>query len=231
MFVWDLLKLGQKFNNYCYQFLDDTFFDYAPEWFRTIVNGQRHLVSDLARLELANEYLSGEWDKVIWVDADVFVCDVKNFTLDLNYDFLLCRELWMTKKMDEIIVSNRVNNSILMFSRKNPFLNFYRHACKKIVLNKQGVLRHTEIGTNFLTGIPQQLPLIRTVAIFSPFVLSAFFRNEKIIIDQYIKEFSTPIHAINLCLTFRNTQYQGVILTDDVFMGAIDRLKNIADAQ
>jgi hypothetical protein len=225
------VKAWTKLNNYSYNFLDDAFFDAAPAWFRDAVNGQRHLVSDIARLELAHQYLAGEWDKVIWIDADVFICNIENFKLDLQSNFLLCREVWMTQKNEEAIFSYRVNNSILMFSQKSQFLNFYRHACKKIILSKKGALRHTEIGTNFLTGIPQQLPLIKTAVIFSPYVLNAFYRNDTIIIDQYMNELSAPIHAVNLCLTFRDTLYKGLLLDDNVFSIVIDRLKQMHGLQ
>ena len=208
--------------NYEYEFLDDSFFGYAPAWFREATNNQRHLVADFARLELANRYLSQEWDRVIWVDADVFICDIDHFEIDERSDFLLCRELWMTRRDGQVVFSKRINNSVMMFAKGNDFLNVYRLACQKIVMAKKHACRHTEIGTNFLSGVPRDLPLLKTVACLSPFLLSAFAHKQYEIIEAYEQEFYDPVRAVNLCLTFRDWQYDGISLSDEVYLSVID---------
>jgi len=213
---------------FSYCFIGDEFFDFAPEDFRTLVNNQRHLVSDLARLELAHLYLEQGWDRVIWVDADLIICDPENFIIDNSKSYLFCRELWMTLRNDEIVFSERVNNSISVFCKENNFLNFYRSACYSIIKNKQPKLAHTDIGTGFLTKLIDVLPLIKTSVVFSPFLLSAFYRNDKNIIADYLYHLTVPIQAVNLCLTFRNMQYQGLVITDDVFSIVIERLQSMS---
>lgn len=208
--------------NYAYEFLDDRFFGYAPDWFRSVINDQRHLVADFARLELADLYLGQGWDRVIWIDADVFICDINHFDIDGPDDFLFCRELWMTRRNENIAFSNRINNSIMMFAKGNDFLAFYRDACQKIVKSKKQDCWHTEIGTKFLSGIPYKLPLLRTVACLSPLLLLAFSRKNDEIIAAYCNEFSAPIYAINLCLTFRGRQFDDVVFNDDVYLSIIE---------
>ncbi len=211
---------------YSYKFIDDSFFQQVPKWFYESVQGQRHLVSDLARLELASQYLSQGWDRVIWLDADVFICDIDNFTLASEHNYLLCRELWVTSRDNEIFFSDKVNNSVLVFCKNNKFLDFYRNACLRLIRSRQGTLRRTEIGTEFLTGIAHLLPLIETSVTFSPFLLSAFYHRDEKVIAAYLQRLSHPMQAINLCLTFRNTHYQNLLLTDDVFATVIDNVKN-----
>ncbi|PUA29854.1 MAG: hypothetical protein B0W54_04685 [Cellvibrio sp. 79] len=211
--------------NYAYEFLDDSFFGYAPAWFREATNNQRHLVADFARLELANLYLNKGWDRVIWVDADVFICDIECFEIDERSDFLLCRELWVTRRDAQVVCSKRVNNSVMMFAKGNDFLHFYRLACQKIVMAKKHECKHTEIGTGFLSGIPRDLPLLKTVACLSPFLLSVFAHKRYEIIEAYEQEFYDPVLAVNLCLTFRDWQYDGVILSDEVYLAVIDYFK------
>jgi hypothetical protein len=41
-----------------------------------------HLVSDLARLTLARDYLAQGYDRALWVDADVVVFDPDALALD-----------------------------------------------------------------------------------------------------------------------------------------------------
>ncbi len=222
----DSVRCWADHRGYSYILLDDVFFNYAPTWFHEATNSQRHLVSDYARLEVAAAYLKQEWDAVIWVDADVFICDMRNFEVDTQKEFLLSRELWMTKIKGEIVFSDRVNNSVMMFKKDNEFLDFYIDACKKIVNKKMHNCRHTEIGTNFLSGIPYELPLLQTVACLSPFLLSEFSRDRKESISRYRDKFLFPIYAINLCLTFRGWKYDEMDLTDQVYMAAIDHFKN-----
>lgn len=217
----DSVKRWANNKNYSYVFIDDSFFTYAPTWFHEATNSQRHLVSDYARLELATIYLEKEWNIVIWIDADIFICDVNSFEIDNRYSYLLCRELWMTKRDEKVTFSNRINNSIMMFKKDNQFLNFYMDASRKIVSTKKHNCRHTEIGTQFLSGIPYKLPLLKTVACLSPLLLSAFARQRLDLISTYCHEFSAPIYAINLCLTFRNWLYEDIMLSDHAYHSAI----------
>lgn len=218
------VKSWVNLHGHSYHFIDDSFFSYAPDWFAKAVNNQRHLVSDLARLELAHKYLGEGWDRVIWVDADVFICDPENFIIDEKESYLLCREIWMTVREGQVVFSERVNNSVTVFCKNNNFLDFYRSACETIVRNKQK-LAHTDIGTGFLSKLSDVLPLIKTSVVFSPFLLSAFYRNDTKIISDYLARLAVPIQAVNLCLTFRNTRYQETLFNDDAYLTIINNLQ------
>lgn len=91
--------------------------------------------------------------------------------------------------------------------------------------NSKKACRYTEIGTNFFSDIARNLPLLKTVAYLSPFLLSAFARKQQEIISAYEREFSGSVHAINLCLTFRGWQYYSVTIDDEVYLSVIDYFK------
>ena len=76
-----------------YQFFDDRFFEYAPDWYREKVKHHRLLVGDLARLELGKKFLAEGYDRTIWIDADVIVFDSENFNVDIREDFAFCRNI------------------------------------------------------------------------------------------------------------------------------------------
>lgn len=218
------VKHWAEIQGFAYRFIDDVFFTHVPDWFRDAVKGQRHLVSDLARLELARLYLDEGWDRVIWVDADIYIRDLYDFKITDEQDHWLCEELWVFAKDSQLQFSRRVNNAVLSFSQGNRFLDFYRNACQRIVRSKQGKLRHMEIGTSFLSGIAHLLPLLKDVAIFSPYLLSEFYNNNKPILSRYQQELGEPIRAVNLCLTFRNTRFGELLLDDHVFDQVIKNL-------
>src|SRR5258706_16177245 len=60
-----------KCQGFDYVFIDDRLFEYAPQWYRTKVKDDILLISDLARLKLAKEFLDQKYQRTIWVDADV----------------------------------------------------------------------------------------------------------------------------------------------------------------
>ena len=78
-----------------YRFLDDRFLEYAPSWYREKVENDIYLVSDLARLKVAKEFLSNNYQRTIWVDADVLVFDPEKFTVEFPEGYVLCRQAWM----------------------------------------------------------------------------------------------------------------------------------------
>jgi hypothetical protein len=219
-----------EIQGFAYRFVDDSFFGYAPEWFREAVKGQRHLVSDLARLELARLYLDEGWGRVIWVDADIYIADQQGFRISEEHDHWLCEELWVTMQDSELQFSRRANNAVLSFTQDNRFLDFYRNACQKIVRSKKGKLRHTEIGTSFLSGISHLLPLLKDVAIFSPFLLAEFYKKNEATIMRYQSELGAPIRAVNLCLTFRDARYGDLLLDDGVFARVIKNLDTLSES-
>lgn len=221
------VKQWAGMQGFSYRFIDDTFFTYAPEWFRNRVNGQRHLVSDLARLELARLYLDEGWERVIWLDADIYICDQQGFEINTGQDHWLSEELWVSSHDNHLRFTRRANNAVLSFTQGNRFLDFYRNACQRIVRSKQGHLRHTEIGTSFLSGISHLLPLLKDVAIFSPLLLAAFYNNDQATISRYQQELGAPIRAVNLCLTFNNTQFGELLLDDAVFSQVIKNLDSL----
>jgi hypothetical protein len=209
---------------FSYLFFFFFFFVYAPYWFGEGVIGQLHLVSVLAGWVVGRLYLDVGWGRVIWVDADVYICDQSGFNIGVEQDHWVCDELWATWRDGDFYFSRRANNAILAFSQGNKFLDFYRHACQKIVRSKKGKLRHTEIGTSFLAGVSHLLPQLKGVAIFSPFLLAAFYKKNETTISRYLHELASPIKAVNLCLTFRDTRYGDLLLGDDVFAQVIESL-------
>jgi hypothetical protein len=212
-----------KIQGYSHKIIGDELFDQVPEWFSKRVMGQRHLVSDLARLELAKQYLKEGWDRVVWVDADVYIVNPEKFILDTREPYLFCRELWMTHKDSQTIFSERINNAICAFNQENDFLDFYSAACLRIV-NNEKTLSHTSIGTQFLTGLRNGLPLIENTIVLSHYLIKSLYENDLDVMHQYKNRFKHPIYAVNLCLTFRNFNYRNLIFTDEVYSVVISRL-------
>lgn len=212
-----------------YEFIDDRLFDYVPDWYIKKTNNNILLISDLARLEIAKEYLSKGYNRTIWVDADVVVFDANNFNIDIKDEFAFCREIWIDKLSDgSVSYSSRVNNAITVFVENNKMLDFYIYACKALVKNKPGTINKLDVGTKFLSTLHANVyfPLLTNVGLFSPVVMYGILTNENKYIEKYIKAFGYPIQAANLCSSFKDVNFQGFLINDNIFNIVIDKLIN-----
>ncbi len=212
-----------------YRFCDDHFFQYAPAWYRNRVQDNILLVADLARLALAKELLEESCERAIWVDADVLVFAPERLRIEVDEGFAFCRELWLapSPQPGQLAGTLRVNNAVSVFVKGNRLLDFYIDACERIVRSAQGELNVLSVGTRFLTDLHRHLsfPLIEQVGLFSP-VLMRILTDGHVAqaIRLYRQTAGSPIHAANLCASFRNTQADGVDMTDALYSRAIDNL-------
>ena len=212
-----------------YRFVDDRFFDYAPAWYRTRVSGNILLVSDLARLELAKELLGEGHSRAIWIDADVLVFAPQRFHIDVTQGYAFCRELWLAPSAQpgRLVGTLRINNAVSVFAADQRFLDFYIDACERIVRGAQEQLSTLSVGTRFLTELHKLVPfpLIEQVGLFSP-VLMRILADGQIseALTLYQQTTGAPIHAANLCASFRNTLADGVDMTDELYGRVIDHL-------
>lgn len=223
---WATLK------NFDYQMIDDKLFDYVPDWYKEKVNGKVQPISDLARLELAKEFLLKGYERTVWMDADVLIFHPEQLNVNTIEEYSFCREAWISleagSKVEsgKIVCRNKVNNAMTVFIQNNSFLNFYIYACKEIVENYQGTVSLIEVGTKLLTSLHQIFPLhlFKNIGLFSPLTMYGIAQDKKYFTQEYIKLMNAPIYAANLCASFRNTTYRGVDMNDKLYEIVIGKL-------
>jgi hypothetical protein len=226
--------------NFEYVFIDDRLFDYAPRWYRERVGDQVQLVSDLARLVLAKEFLSGAFERSVWVDADVLVFDPARFEIGVSEEYAFCREVWVEKfslrgaarggfrslRRPGVYCQRRVNNSVAVFARGNSLLDFYIHACERMVRGARGEISSLQVGTFFLTALHRKLPLplLDDVGLFSPLVMRDIAAGGGPCLKVYAEEFGTPLRAANLCASYSGREYDGVSVTQRMYDAVAETL-------
>ena len=213
--------------NFHYRFLDDHFFSIVPETYREHVNGQRHLLADYARLLWSQKFLVEGWNQVIWVDADVLITNLQYRLPRSPANYLFSQEIWLEQTDSEILAYQRINNAVMMFQAANPFLHFYIHACEQMATTRSGRLNHTDVGTTLLTHMlkPLKTPLIKGLGMLSPLLLNAYNENQENVIKYLEKKVSASFWAFNLCLTFRNTDFHTITISDELYENVIKELK------
>ncbi len=216
---------GRK--GFAYEFVDDRLFDHVPGWYKRRVNGNKVLMSDLARLELAREFLAAGYERTIWVDADVVVFDPDRFEISARRDYAFCKEAWIDKLNNgESRLRSNINNAVSVFCRNNDFLDFYIYSCKAIIKKRKTPFRTSEVGTKFLTRLARSVPLpvLTNVGLFSPVVNVDIAEGGGPCLDAHMTAFGHPLRAGNLCASFRGRPYNGITMTDSLFERVIDRL-------
>lgn len=211
---------------------EDNFFDYVPDWYIEKSQGKINVIADLARLEIAKKFLEQGYEKTIWMDADIVVFDPEKLTVDTTEDYLLCREVWLDTADNinfgegPLLCIGKVTNSLVYFEQNNNFLDFYIYACKSIMKNQTGRLSRLAVSTKFLTNLAEiiELPLFPNMGLFSPILMHGLIAEEKSIIQLYVESLKSPVYAANLCLSFRNKSYKGIMVTDEFFEQVIDKL-------
>lgn len=211
---------------YEYRFFGDELFEFVPDWYQNRINNQIHLVADLARLEIAKQFLDEGYEKAILVDADVLVFSPEAFLLPLDKSYSFCREVYVAQDVQSNLVAYKsVNNAVTMMCKGNTFLHLYIDACKHIVAQRSK-LQHTSVGTAFLTSMNQQFPIdhIHQLGLFSPLVMRDIVNGSGEALALYMKAFNHPVNAANLCFTFNGTEAKGVKMTPGLFDSVIDGL-------
>lgn len=219
------VKNWAAINRYDYRFFDDELFDKVPPWYLQRVNRQIHLVSDLARLYLAQDLHNEGYDIAIWIDADVLVFSPEKIWLPLDSAYTFSKEVYVDyDQKQNIRAFKRVNNAVMLMTKDNHFLPFYIDAAERIIKNNRKI-RRTAIGTDFLTQLNKALPLnhIACIGLFSPLVMKDLQKGFGASLDLFCNVFNSPIGAANLCFTFNNEDI-GVLMQESVYNDVIDKL-------
>jgi hypothetical protein len=200
-----------------YQCLDDSFFAFAPQWYREHVNNEVLLVADLARLVAARTLLNDGYDRVVWIDADVLVFQPELFAITVENEYAFSKEVFIWPaalvhpsdtygESEGLRPDFRVQNSVCAFVKGNSILDFYIHSCESLVRRQPPgqEIGRAAVGTRLLSWLYSNLPfpLIRGAALFGPLVLRDIAAGSGKALRLHSILFGEPVYAANLCGSF-----------------------------
>jgi hypothetical protein len=220
-----------KAQQFDYQFIDDRLFDYVPEWYRRGAGTNVQVITNLARILVAREFLAAGYERTIWIDADILVFDGDAFSIDVTSDFAFCHEMWVETRWGAMIKDVRVNNSVSVFVRGNSFLDFCIWAHEDLVRRGTQILEHGTT-TRLLTALHRAapLPLITNVGVLSPFVAQSIRSGVDHVAREYAALHGAPIHAINLCGSLCGKPLGHHVLGDDDYDAIADVMERTRGA-
>ena len=214
-------------HGYAYHREGDALFDRLPADLRARTADCKPAAADLGRLFLARETLAGGAERVVWLDADVFVFDPDGFTLDITTEYAFGREVWIQPDAKGHPVARRhVHNAVCVFCAGNSFLDFYLHAAQAIARRAARIAPAQMLGPKFLTHQHNLIgfPLIDAVAMASPLVLRDLAAGGGPALDLWRTESPGPVRAVNLCSSLVGTSVDGVAVTEGLLARAMAAL-------
>jgi hypothetical protein len=190
-------------NRYEYRFIGDDLFDYVPAGLLKRTQGQPVIATDLARLHVLREALKGDYERVVWMDADFLVFNPSAFTLPVDA-CALGREVWVqTDEQGKLRVHKKVHNAFLMFRQGNSFLDFYADTAERLLAENRGTVPPQFIGPKLLTALHNVagLPVLETAGMFSPLVIRDVLAGQGPALDLFTRHSVQPVTAANLCIS------------------------------
>ena len=208
---------------HAYRFYDDKIFRRVPSWVMEKAGENLQIATDLGRLILAKELLAEEFERVVWVDADILVFDPERLFLAIDQEYAFGREVWVQPvNAGRIKAYKNVHNAISVFCRNNSFLEFYIHSCLNILGRAEGPLVPQIIGTKFLTALHNIIGfnLINDVGMASPLVVHDIANGGGAALDLLRQKSPAPLCALNLCTSLAGGRVDDVNLTDSLMESA-----------
>lgn len=213
-----------------YEFVDDAFFDYAPDWIRARRSEHFYPVTDIARLYLLRDRLSRGYHRGVWVDADVVVFDPARLAIGTRAGYAFAHEIvpFVGPGNTLQLTGPRLNNAVIVMERGCPMLDYYIFAAEEILrhrpLDQWG---RTMIGPDFLIQLSTAMPVERLTAVglFTPPLLADVVGGSGDACRAYRRHFGFHLASANLCHFMRGeaTEAERAAM-DRLFERAVHRL-------
>lgn len=179
-------------------FLHDELFDGLPRRFLDLTRDETLPRTDLGRLRWMKRLHDDGWDRVIWMDADVFVFDpALAFTGDA-----VGREAWISPgEGASMRVMRKVNNCVMCFDAGSPHLSRYLETAEAKAAGLAAPPGRLDFGPDLMTAmhLESPFPLHPDVAMFSPAVLRALASDGGRALRVHQAAWGGVPKAANLC--------------------------------
>ncbi len=187
-----------------YQLADDNdILSLLSSEFKSKVGQRWPMLTDLGRLLLSRRALHAGYHRVIWLDADVFIFrpELMQLPEKLADGYAFGREIWLD---DRGRVRRGIHNALCVFEPNNPFLDYYIHACKRIIDVHSGEnLAPQLLGPKFLKSQNSLLNMCQLdhVGMLSPYIAEHLAAGDDSALRKLQHFHQGHLAGLNLCLS------------------------------
>jgi len=193
------VKNWTRAHGYDYEFHGDEIFQICGSDYLNCVRGNVRSITNLARLELVRDAHRRNYDRAVWLDADVLVFDTENFRLPATKRYAFARETWVERRGSRFFISHGVNNCALVFMRGEPDLDMLINLTRHVALHRT-ITSNYQVGGDILKGLKNSLAFgtLENVGMFSPSVITGIAQNDRELLAVQAREFGSAVFAANL---------------------------------
>ena len=186
---------------YDYRFIGDEIFALVPDWYLTKVGSKLPVATDYARLVLAQQALTGDYEQVIWCDADLLVLD-QQMTLDFTGTCAFGQEVWVQERDGKLQARRNIHNAVMVFRRGCAVLPFLRHSVESLIRRVDADhISPQMVGPKLLQALHPlaDFALLPQASALSPAVVDDLCNGGGKALDLFLQQSSVPPQAVNLC--------------------------------
>jgi hypothetical protein len=189
----DSVQKWARSKGHDYSLAGDEFYDLCGSEYLKRGNKNPQAITNLARLVATRQRLDAGYQRVIWMDADVFVFDPAKLVLDFSAESLTTgyafgREVWLYRDASGVIrvIPPVAHNAATFFTRGALDLDMLITLIRHIDAKRQLVSNY-QVGVNLLRGLQYSLmfPTFSHVGMFSPILLRALAERDEKILQFY----------------------------------------------
>jgi hypothetical protein len=223
----DSVQKWAELHGHDYSLAGDEFYDLCgPEY---LARGRKNpqAITNLARLVATRQRLDAGYQRVIWMDADMFVFDPAKLVFDfpaerLTTGYAFGREVWLDRNLAGMLYVKPpvAHNSTTFFTQGAVDLDMLITLIRHIDATRQIVSNH-QVGVRLIGGLQYSLmfPTFSHVGMFSPVLLRALAERDKMVLRLYSHAYRYQAYAGNLGLSLQEQ------VTEDVLWRAMDHLE------
>jgi hypothetical protein len=222
----DSVESWAKLHGHDYSLAGDEFCDLCgPEY---LARGSKNpqAITNLARLVATRQRLDAGYERVVWMDADVFVFDPARLVLNFSAEHLTAgyafgREVWLSRSSGSLSVSPpRAHNAVTYFTADaldlDMLITLIRH-----IDARRNIVSNYQLGLRVIQGLQYSLmfPTFSHVGMFSPVLLDALAKRDEQALCFYGQACRYQVYAANLCLSLQHR------IAEDLLWQAMDHLE------
>lgn len=217
--------------DYTYRWIDDGLFALVPDWCIDAAHGRMQMVADIARLVWTQNLLDEGWQRVVWIDADVFIFRPKRMKIDVSNGYAFGHEDWVQPGANgKPRIHRNVHNALLIFSpAARVTLDFYLQTAMELLRRGGPDVPPQFVGPKLLTALHNvvQFPLNRAVGMASPLVLCDLANGGGPAWNMLVDARGDDLAALNLCTSLIGSTVDGVEISEGLMTDAIAFLADI----
>jgi hypothetical protein len=233
----DSVQTWARLHEYEYSLVGDEFYHLCgPEY---LARGSKNpqAITNLARLVATRQRLDAGYQRVIWMDADVFVFDPAKLVFDfpaksLPPGYAFGREVWLGRHAGVThVMPPRPHNAATFFTQGAVDLDMLITLIRHIDAKRQ-IVSNYQVGVCLLDGLQYSLmfPTFSHVGMFSPLLLRALVERDEKTLRFYGQAYRYQACAGNFCLSLQDEVTEAVLLRamDLLETGAGDAINKYA---